>query len=163
MVKRRRRRLTMRSRASQESMRRARAETVFCAAFRLAAPDAIECGDEEAGNGADEIGRAPTPQAAQFPAGEIAEGGADGDGEIKDRQDAVAVAIGVEIGEHGWRVDAEGGLAHADQGAAGVEAPVGVNEGGAERGKAPDDGAGDDERLAAIPVAQPAASGATIM
>ena len=57
---------------------------------------------------------------------------------------------------HGGREDAEGGFADADDGVAEVERPVAVDPGGGERGQAPEDGAGDDERLAAIAVAEPA-------
>ncbi len=100
---------------------------------------------------------APSPQAAQFPACQIAERRAHGNGQIEDGEDAVAVALRIEVGEHGGGKDTEGGLANADQRAPDIEGPVGVDKGSAERGQAPEDGAGNDQRLAAIPIAQPAA------
>ena len=105
------------------------------------------------GNRADEIRRAPAPQTAEFPARQIAERRADGNGEIEDGEDAIAVALGIEIGQHGGRVNAKGGLAHAHQRATHKKAQVGVNKAAAERGQAPDDGARNDERLAAVAVA----------
>ncbi len=130
---------------------------VLRAAFRLAAPHAVEPGDDQAGDGAEEKGPTPSPQAAQFPARKIAECRAYGNGQIEDGEDAVAVALRIEICEHGGGVDAEGGLAYANQRAPGVEAQVGVHKGSTERGQAPENRAGDDERLAAKPVAQPTA------
>jgi hypothetical protein len=48
-------------------------------------------------------------------AGQVAEGGADGNGDVKDGEDAIAFALRIEVGEHGGGKDAEGGLADADQ------------------------------------------------
>ena len=93
---------------------------------------------------------------ADLPAGQIAEGRANGNGHIKDGEDAVAFALGIEVGQHGGGEDAEGGLADADQGLADVEGPVAVNPDGGQRGQAPENRAGDDERLAREAVAEPA-------
>ena len=68
-------------------------------------------------------GAAPAPAEAHLPAGQVAERRADGNGQIKDGEDAVAVALGIEVGQHGGGEDAEGGLADADEGLADVEGP----------------------------------------
>ena len=89
-------------------------------------------------------------------ASHVAEGGADGNRDVEDGEDAIAVALGIEVGDHCRRENAEGGFADADDGVAEVERPVAVDPRGAERGEAPEHGAGDDEGLAAIAVAEPA-------
>ena len=132
------------------------ADVVAGAALGFAANPAVEGGNDEAGNGADKERRAPAPVRADLPAGQIAQRRAHGNGQIKDGEDAVAIALGIEVGQHGGGEDAEGGLADADQRVADVEGPVAVDPGRAERGQAPQDRAGDDERLAAEAVAQPA-------
>ncbi len=109
-------------------------EVVACAALRLAAEDPIEGGDDEAGNGADEERRAPAPARAHLAAGQVAEGCADGNGDVEDGEDAIALALGVEVGEDGGGEDAEGGFADADQRVADVEGPVVVDPGGGEGG-----------------------------
>ncbi len=58
---------------------------------------------------------------ADVPADEVAEGRADGDGDVEDGEDAVALVFGVEVGEDGGGEDAEGGLADAEGSVAEVE------------------------------------------
>ena len=96
------------------------------------------------------------PQRAQLPARQIAQGRANRNGQIKDREDAVAFALGIEVGQHGRGEDAEGSLADAYKGLADVEGPVAVNPHRAQSGQAPQNRAGDDERLARKAVSQPA-------
>jgi len=91
-----------------------------------------------------------------LPSCQIAKSRANGNRQIKDGEDAIAVAFAVEVGQHRGGEDAEGGLADADQGMANVEGRVVVNPGGAERGHAPEHCSGDDERLARKSVAEPA-------
>ena len=132
------------------------ADVVAGAALGFAAPEAIERRDDEAGNGADEERPAPAPAGAELAAGQVAQGRADGNGQIEDGEDAVAVALGIEVGQHGGGEDAEGGLADADDRPGGCRGPVAVDPDGGQRGQAPENRAGDDQRLAREAVAEPA-------
>ena len=96
------------------------------------------------------------PRGGPLAAGKVAERRAHGNRQIKDGEDAIALAIGIEVGQHGGGKDAEGGLADADQSLADVEGPVAVNPDGGKRGQAPEHGAGNDKGLAAEAVAEPA-------
>ncbi len=116
---------------------------------RVRAHPAVERGDHKARNGADEKRRAPAPVRAHLPAGQVAERRAYGNRDIENGEDAIAIALGIEVGQHGRGEDAESGLADADQRVADIERPVVVDPGGAERGEAPQNRAGDDQRLAA--------------
>ena len=105
-------------------------------------------GDEDSGQRGDEEGHAPAVVLAEDASHEIAERAADGDGDVEDAEDAVAVDLGVEIGEQGGRVDAECCLADADDGVANEQGLVAVDRGGVEGRGAPEECSGDDERLA---------------
>jgi len=129
------------------------------AADGFAAQAHVEGGDDQAGNGADEEWGAPAVGGAELASRDIAEGRADGDGEVEDGQNAVSLALRVEVGEDGGGEDAEGGLADADDGVADEEGAVVVDPGGGEGGDAPEECAGDDEGLAAEVVAEPAGEG----
>ena len=122
-------------------------------AFGFAADPRVESGDGEAGNCAEKEGLTPAPERAEFPAGKIAESCAYGNGQIENRQDAVAIALGIEVGEDGWGEDAEGCFAYSYQSVADEEGAVVVDPGCAESGYAPQHCAGDDEGLAAEMVA----------
>jgi len=126
------------------------------ATLRFAHPENKEYGQYKAGDGAGEEGHLPAVAFADHAAGEVAEGGADGDGEVEDAEDAVAVFFGVEVREQGGCEDAEAGLADAESGVAEVEGEVGVDRTGEEVAEAPKDDAGDDEGLARETVAEPA-------
>ena len=91
-----------------------------------------------------------------LPAGEIPQRRADRDGQIKDREDAIAVALRIEIGQNGWSEDAKGGLANAHQSLAGVEGPVPVHPDRGQRGQTPQHRAGNNHRLARKAIAKPA-------
>ncbi len=131
-------------------------DVVFSSACGLTSEDAIECGDDQSGNGADEEGLTPSPYCAYLATRQISEGGANGNCGVEDGQDAIAVALRIEVGYDSGGEDAEGSLANADDGVAEVERPVAVHPGGGEGGHAPEHRAGDDEGLAAIAVAEPA-------
>src|ERR1017187_1793325 len=134
-------------------------DVVARASLGLAADPSVERGDDQAGNCADEEWRAPAPEAAQYPARQVAEGRADGNGEGKDGEDAIAVALGIEVGQHSGGEDAEGRLAYAYERMADVEGPVVMNPRRAQRGQAPQDRAADNERLSAETISQPAGGG----
>jgi len=132
------------------------ANVVLRAALRFAAVDAVEDGDEQSGNSADEERLAPPPRGSHLAAGEVAESGADGDCDVEDGEDSVSVALWIEISDDGRREDRERGLANANNRVAEVERPVIVNPCSGESGKAPEYGTTDDERLSAEAVAKPA-------
>ena len=125
-------------------------------ALGLAAHPAVERGNRQPRNRAEKERRPPAPQRAQFPARHVAQRRAHRNGHIKDRQDAVAIPLGIKVGQHRRRKDAEGGLAHAHQRMADEEGPVVVHPGRPQRSHAPQHRAGDDERFAPEVVAQPA-------
>jgi hypothetical protein len=129
---------------------------ILCAAFGLTAEDAVQRGDEETGDGADKEGLTPAPCSTHLSAGEVAQSSADGNGDVKDGEDAVAIALGVEVCDDSRREDGERGFANADDCMAEVESPVVVNPGGGESGEAPEHGAADDERLATEAISEPA-------
>ena len=83
--------------------------------------------DDDSGDGGDDEGRDASRSARRRRAAdEIAERGADGDGDVEDGEDAVALASGVEVGEERGGEDAEAGFADAECGVADVERVVGV-------------------------------------
>ena len=86
---------------------------------------------------------------AQFSARHVTQRRAHGNREIEDGEDLVAVALGVEIGDHRRRKDAEGRLAHAHHGLTQVKRPVAVHPVSGQRGQAPQHRPADNERLAA--------------
>ncbi len=126
------------------------------ATLRFLAQPAIESGNHDSRNGAKEERRTPAPKRAQLSARYVAQRRADRNRDVKDRKDAVALALRVEVGQHGWGEDAECGLTDADQCVAKVEGPVVVNPGGGQSGQAPQNRTANDERLARQAVAQPA-------
>ena len=112
-----------------------------------------------AGDGGDDEGAAPAEVFADDAADEVAEGGADEDGDVEDGEDAVALVFGVEVGEDGGGEDAEAGFADAEGGVADVERVVGVDAGGEEVDAAPEECGDDDHGLAGEAVAQVAGDG----
>ena len=131
-------------------------DVIFCAAHWLPAEDAVEECHDESRNRADEEGLTPSPHRSHLATSHVAESGTDGNRDVEDGEDTIAVALGIEVGDHCRRENAEGGFADADDGVTEVERPVAVDPRGAERGEAPEHGAGDDEGLAAIAIAEPA-------
>ena len=129
------------------------------AALGFGAEPAIKRGDQQAGNGANKKGRAPAPVRADLSSGQVAQGRAHRNRQIENGKNAVALALGIEVGEDGGSEDAETRLADAHQSLAQIEGPVAVDPHGSQRGQAPEDRAGDDERLARIAVSQPAGQG----
>ena len=87
-------------------------------ARRLLHEEGDEDGDDGAGDGGDDEGPAPAEVFADGAADEIAEGGADEEGDVEDGEDAVALVFGVEVGEDGGGEDAEAGFADAERGVA---------------------------------------------
>ena len=69
----------------------------------------------------------------------------------------------IEIGKQRGREDREGCLANADRGVPDEQRVVVMHEGGEQRGCAPDERSGDDERLAGQAVAGRPVSGAMSM
>ncbi len=100
-------------------------------------------------------GAAPTKSGADLAAGKVAESRAHGNREIKDGEDAIALAIGIKVGEDGGGKDAEGCLADADQSLTDVEGPIAVNPDGSKGSEAPEHGSGNDKGLAREAVAEP--------
>ena len=126
------------------------------ATLRLAAYPAIKRSNDDSGNRADKEGRTPTPQGAEFSAGQVSESRANGDGQIEDGENAVALSLRVKICQHCWSKDNERRLAHSHDGVADVERPIVVDPCRSECSDAPQQGAANDEGLASEVVAQPA-------
>ena len=118
-----------------------------------------EQGDDDSGNSGDDEGGAPAEVGADETADEVAEGGSDGDGDVEDGEDAVALVLGVEVGEDSGGEDAEGGLADAEGGVAEIERIEGVDGGGEEVDGGPEEGGGNDHGLAGKAVAEPSGDG----
>ncbi len=118
-------------------------------------PEAVEHGNDQAGNGADKERRAPAPERANLPARKITQRRAYGDRHVKDGEDAIALALGVEIGQNGRGEDAECGLTDTHESLADIESPIVVNPDGGQSGQAPENSAKDDKRLARGTVGKP--------
>src|SRR5262249_37030964 len=118
-----------------------------------------EDGDDGAGYGGDDERPAPTVVFADSASDEIAERGTDGEGDVEDGKDAVALVLGIEVREYGGGEDAKAGFADPEGGVAKVERVVGVNTGGEEVDAAPEEGGDDDHGLAWKAVAEPAGDG----
>jgi len=80
---------------------------ILCATYGLATEDAIENGHEESRNRADEERLTPAPGGSHLTSCEIAERCADGNGDIKDGEYAVAIALRVEVSDDSGREDSE--------------------------------------------------------
>src|ERR1700733_2242453 len=69
--------------------------------------------DKDSGNRGDDEGHAPAEVFADGAADEVAECGADGDGDVEDGEDTIALVGFVKICEERWSKDAEAGFAYA--------------------------------------------------
>jgi len=127
-----------------------------CATSGLAHEEGDEEGDDGAGDGGDDEGHAPAEVLAYGATDEVAERRSDGDGDVEDGEDAVALIFGVEVGKDRGGEDAEAGFADTERGVAEVERVVGVDGGGEEVDAGPKEGGDDDHWLAGEAVAEPA-------
>ena len=94
-------------------------------ACRLLHEEEDEEGDDDSGDGGDDEGVTPAVVLADDSADEIAEGRSDGDGDVEDGEDAVALLGRVEVGEERGGEDSEAGLTDAQCGVPEIERVVG--------------------------------------
>ena len=91
---------------------------------------------------------------AELAAQQVAGGGADGNGEIKNAENAAAFFFGEQVGNESRRDGNERGFAHTDEGMANQQLPVGMGDRRQQRQSAPEEGAENDDQLARIAVGQ---------